>query len=187
MQYRFVSPILVLTEVFAWIAVCSFLFFLPFGCAPRSSYKVLSLFFDGVPDPDKKVQLQGSGNDNANARVSRSTYREHGPYAAKLCVGCHQRGTNALILPIEKLCFNCHVIPTDKKHIHGPVASGGCKICHDPHGSSFPFLLASEPVKFCFYCHNEKDVARNEAHAGITGGCTQCHDAHKSDNKYLLK
>jgi predicted CXXCH cytochrome family protein len=170
--------------------IAIFFFFSSFlcGCAPEKRYKVLSFFFDGVPNPaEMPKQVQRGPGGGAEPPVVKKTYRMHGPYAAKLCSGCHQRGTNILILPIEKLCLNCHIIQMNKKYIHGPVASGGCKICHEPHGSSFPFLLVSEPQKFCFYCHKEKDVARNEVHAGITEGCTDCHDAHMADNKNLLK
>jgi len=172
--------------VFFFILV--FLFSCVYGCEPRTQYKVLSFVFDGVPDPDKPVEGgQTGGNGNGKARVARSTYREHGPFAAKMCEGCHERSTNVLIMPVEKLCLNCHTLQLDKKFIHGPVVSGGCKVCHDPHGSAFPFLLVSDPRTFCYYCHSEKDVARNEVHQGVTEACTICHNAHMSDNNYLLK
>ena len=90
-------------------------------------------------------------------------------------------------MPIEKLCQYCHVILTNKRLLHGPVAAGGCRVCHDPHGSSFPFLLVSESKKFCLYCHNGADIAKNEAHKGVDADCTECHDAHASNNDYLLK
>lgn len=172
--------------VFAGILIL-FLFLLS-SCEPMTRYKTLSLFFDGVPNPEEEA-LQAGNAKAGGGRVKQAaaTYRMHGPYAARLCTACHQTGTNALILPIEQLCFKCHVLQFDKKYVHGPVAAGGCKICHDPHGSSFPYLLVSEARIFCFKCHSEKDIARNEVHKGVTEQCTACHDAHTSDEVYLLR
>lgn len=172
--------------IFAGILVL--LLFLLSGCEPMTRYRTLSLFFDGVPNPEEEEALQAR-NAQAGGRVKQAaaTYRMHGPYAARLCSACHQAGTNALVLPIEQLCFKCHLLQFDKKYVHGPVAAGGCKTCHDPHGSSYPFLLVSEARIFCFKCHSEKDIARNEVHKGVTEQCTVCHDAHTSDAVYLLR
>ena len=166
------------------------LLFLLYSCGPMTMtrYKTLSIFFDGVPNPEEEaLQAQNAKAGGHEVRQAAATYRMHGPYAARLCSACHQPGTNVLILPIEKLCFKCHVLQLDKKYVHGPVASGGCKICHDPHGSSFPYLLVSAARTFCLKCHSEKDIAKNEAHKGVTEECTECHDAHASDKVYLLR
>jgi len=182
-QARGALPLL--TNGAALSFILAFLFLCVFGCEPRTNYQVLSFFFDGVPNPDQAAQNGTAGGEKP--KLARTTYREHGPFAAKMCDGCHDRSTNVLIMPVEKLCLNCHTIPLDKKYIHGPVVSGGCKVCHDPHGSAFPFLLVSEPVHFCYYCHSEKDVMKNEVHNGVTEACTVCHNAHMSDKQYLLK
>lgn len=162
------------------------------GCSPAARYEVLSLFFDGVPRPSQ------NGNGNGNGTHGKETakpgerpkvkYGEHGPFAAKLCSGCHEsQATNALVLPIEQLCFKCHDLGLTKKYIHGPIASGGCKVCHDPHGSRYRYLLVSESDSFCFYCHDSESVAAVAAHQGTNGKCTVCHDPHMSDQKYLLR
>ena len=166
------------------------LLFLLCSCEPMSMtrYKTLSIFFDGVPNPEEEaLKSRNTKAGGGKERQAAATYRMHGPYAARLCSACHQIGTNALILPIEQLCFNCHVLQFDKKYVHGPVAAGGCKTCHDPHGSSFPALLVAEARVFCFKCHSEKDIAKNEVHKGVTEECTECHDAHSSDQVYLLR
>ena len=161
------------------------------GCNTTKSHRLLSFFFDGVPDPDKATAEQGAvgakkGGGTAPAAASR--YREHGPYAAKECQGCHMRATNALILPIEELCIQCHSIDVRKKYIHGPLASGDCKVCHQPHGSVHPFLLVSEPKEFCLYCHDRNAIAgKGGEHKEMGKQCTVCHDAHSSDKEYLLK
>ncbi len=174
----------VVTGLAVFFSLMSFFF----GCTPRQRYQTLSFIFDGVPNPDEKPpERQARLGEIAAAQSAKRTYKEHGPYGAKMCHACHDRSTNALIMPVQKLCVNCHNLQLNKKYIHGPVAAGGCKVCHEPHGSSFPFLLVAAPQKFCFYCHNEKDVARNPVHQGVAEECTQCHDAHMSDSPNMLK
>ena len=161
------------------------------GCNTTKSHKLLSFFFDGVPDPDKAAAEQGvmgAKKDGETVPGAASRYKEHGPYAAKECTGCHMRATNALILPIEELCISCHSIDVRKKYIHGPLASGDCKVCHQAHGSIYPFLLVSEPKEFCLYCHDRKAIAgKGGEHKNMEKQCTFCHDAHSSDKEYLLK
>jgi predicted CXXCH cytochrome family protein len=158
------------------------------GCAAETNYKVLSFFFDGVPKPVKK-QAEIKKTEVASAADSRpkQTGSVHGPYAARFCYGCHNTYSNALLLPVRKLCFKCHVFHMEKKkYIHGPLASGGCIVCHDPHSSANRFLLVSSSDSFCFYCHNKKDIEKNPAHKNA-GLCTDCHNPHMSNKKYMLK
>jgi len=160
------------------------------SCNPTSRYKVLSFFFDGVPLPKAPeapgVQLPGLPASAGQSPEVR--YREHGPYAAKMCNACHDPAAfNTLVLPPEQLCFQCHELKLDQKYIHGPLASGGCLACHDPHSSQFRYFLVSASDTFCFYCHTREAIAKTSAHAGVQGQCTDCHNAHESDKKYLLK
>jgi predicted CXXCH cytochrome family protein len=160
------------------------------GCSGQSRYEILSLFFDGVPPPPPVEVAEGkpAGASAGSAEESRFTPRNHGPYAAKLCNACHESAaTNTLVAPRDQLCFQCHELKLDKKYIHGPLASGGCLACHDPHGSRYRYFLVSESDTFCVYCHDRQAIARIEAHAGMQGQCTECHDAHMSDKQYLLK
>jgi len=160
------------------------------ACNTTKSHKVMSFFFDGVPDPGK-APVEQVGRDNrkgeATATATASRYREHGPYAAKQCQACHMKATSRLVLPIEELCLTCHSLDFRKKYIHGPLASGGCKVCHEPHGSTYPFLLVSEPKEFCLRCHDGNAIAKSDAHKGVEAQCTTCHDAHSSDEEFLLK
>jgi len=159
------------------------------GCNTTKNYKTLSFFFDGVPDPGKAPQEPGArdaGKKGAKAPATGPRYREHGPYAAKQCEACHVKASNRLVLPIDELCFQCHALDIRKKYIHGPIASGGCKECHDPHGSRYPFLLVSEPKESCFRCHDAGEIAKKEVHRRSEAQCTTCHDAHSSDRAYLL-
>jgi predicted CXXCH cytochrome family protein len=156
-----------------------------YGCAVKSRYEILSFFFDGVPSPEEAA---GKGEKVKKEEEQKKTgYREHGPYAAKACEGCHIRGSNNLVVPINELCFQCHTLDLKKKYLHGPLAGGGCKVCHEPHGSRYAFLLVAESREFCLYCHSKKDILRNPVHEGVQEQCTACHDAHGADNRYLLK
>jgi predicted CXXCH cytochrome family protein len=163
------------------------------GCAARSRYKVLSFFFDGVPDPDApvataKAQAEKAEKEGAaGTLVRRGGFLEHGPYGARLCHACHQRSSNALILPVEKLCLHCHHLDLSKKYVHGPVSAGGCIVCHDPHSSGRKYLLRSDPREFCLHCHEKEAIFRNPAHKDIDVTCTACHDAHSSDKRFMLK
>jgi predicted CXXCH cytochrome family protein len=168
------------------LALCVVTFLLC-GCETAANYKTLSFFFDGVPNPDEQPkEWAGIKRDKAgNFPVAQGS--SHGPYAAKECGGCHMRGTNTLVEPIERLCLRCHVINLNKKWVHGPLASGGCRFCHLPHNSSNPYLLASGLADPCFACHEEKAIKQKEYHKGTDMKCTRCHDAHMSDRQYLLK
>jgi predicted CXXCH cytochrome family protein len=96
-------------------------------------------------------------------------------------------GTNNLLLPVQQLCFKCHELDLSKKFVHGPVAAGGCTVCHSPHGSQYPYFLVSESKDFCLHCHNKEDIMKKEVHRTAQDGCTVCHDAHSSNKRYMLK
>jgi predicted CXXCH cytochrome family protein len=176
-------------KVWAAVACVAVVPALLVGCDATARYRVLSVLFDEVPPPQLPEAPEAKEAVPAPAGQSRQVgYRAHGPYAARLCNACHVSGaSNALVVPREQLCFQCHEIRLDKKYIHGPLASGGCTACHDPHSSQYRYLLISESDSFCFYCHDPQLVAKTNAHAGVEAQCTTCHDAHMSDKKYLLK
>lgn len=166
-----------------WILLLCVGVLLTWGC----SHKTLSIFFDGVPNPDK---AKGPGVQPQDIRAAnpRISFSEHGPYASKNCSACHNRQeNNNLVLPKEQLCYTCHEFSQKKKYIHGPLLQGGCLVCHDPHSSPYRSLLKSESDTFCFYCHDQASILRNPAHKDTTSECTTCHDAHMSDKQFLLK
>jgi len=161
-----------------------------FGCSATSRHKALTIFFDGVPPLDAPLAEKGPLVTATTIGVpsKQNTGSEHGPYAAKLCNACHEGGaTNALVAPNDELCYRCHTIKLDRMFIHGPLASGGCLVCHDPHSSRYPYLLVSDSGSFCLGCHDRETVARIEGHGEPNENCTTCHEAHGSDVKYLLK
>jgi predicted CXXCH cytochrome family protein len=158
--------------------------FLLCGCAEKARYPLVSFFFDGVPVPgEPKAEVRVEKKEEIH---KRKTAVEHGPYGAKQCDGCHVAGSNVLVVPKDELCLRCHVLDM-KKNMHGPLASGGCEVCHQPHLSRYSYLLVSEPKEFCLYCHKAEDVFRNPVHKSGKEQCTVCHEAHGSDKAYLLK
>lgn len=155
---------------------------------PGCSHRVLSIFFDGVPAPAAQKEVPQQPGSATGRAISAGTFSNHGPYAARLCEACHVKQTNALVAPVNELCYKCHELQLNKKYVHGPLASGGCVVCHDPHSSPYGHLLVSESSNFCVRCHDTTDLSQNPAHqeAGDRQ-CTDCHDAHMSDKPYLLK
>lgn len=159
------------------------------GCGSATRHRMLTTFFDGVPPPRQGPVVAAPAINAATVgprpRVGASA---HGPYAAKLCGACHSASaSNTFVVPRDQLCFQCHAIAMDKKHVHGPLASGGCLVCHDPHSSRFRYLLVSESDSFCLDCHDRVTVARIPGHESGTQQCTECHDPHMSDKDYLLR
>jgi predicted CXXCH cytochrome family protein len=163
------------------------------GCSSAKHHRVLSLFFDGVPEP---LAVVASADPVVQASVGRRLVRpgEHGPYAAKLCDSCHDsKATNALVAPVEQLCIRCHELGETRTYVHGPLASGGCTVCHDPHRSANRFLLVSASDGFCMHCHDRAGLSALQGEGGVDGhagdatDCTDCHEAHMSDRQYLLR
>ena len=158
------------------------------GCSAQTRYEVLSFFFDGVPTPQEQAaqaaRAAGAGGRDRGKQDERGS--THGPYGAKMCIACHDANTNALLLPKEQLCMNCHDLQLGRRQ-HGPAAAGGCLVCHDPHRSSNRYLLVAPAREFCLYCHDRKDVYAQDVHRGNTAACTDCHNPHGSDNEFFLR
>lgn len=133
--------------------------------------------------------------------VSGAEWR-HFPSSALLCRTCHQSSSDAtkMVVPtgkVEGLCFACHV--NKKKwmsmsHIHGPVGTGDCTICHDPHGSGSEFQLwADGKAKLCVVCHEDmkKFIEGGSQNLVVHGimkaqGCGACHSPHATDYRFQL-
>ena len=98
------------------------------GCSSEKRYKVLSFFFDGVPNPN--APAAGSQDEFASQRtggVAVPVAYIHKPYAENKCSACHENAGGSFedFQKLESsICLRCHQDVTDKYPImHGPVAA----------------------------------------------------------------
>ncbi len=162
-------------------------------CTPEKQYRVLSFFFDGVPDPGKHTDvIETEKKDTLGSLTQVITKPEsylHKPYAEEKCKSCHASGfSNSLITPMPELCYSCHGDFGEKYQVlHGPVISGNCIACHNQHEAKYEKLLMREGQQLCLYCHEEKQVLKNIVHAKIeTRNCTDCNNPHGGDYSGIL-
>ena len=120
--------------------------------------------------------------------VTKSDHFLHGPYAAGWCAACHNqsnsqgfrggenqsiKGTtlglgqprSRLVMQKSELCISCH---EDKRPAiarkaglwqHGPVATGMCTACHDPHKSPTRYMLKAKTTEaLCTACHEKQSL-----------------------------
>ncbi len=142
----------------------------------------------------KNVIRASAGKAAATVTVSaadrmppgKATYRYHA--VAEKCPECHGPGGKgfAVAPPRDTLCYRCHKRMDGKRLVHGPMGSGDCTACHDPHGSGNKSLTVARHESLCITCHDQKS---SEAHFGKSRGkaCTVCHDPHSSDKPFLQK
>jgi len=120
------------------------------------------------------------------------------------CVNCHtphsSNDSPLLIKGGADLCLMCHdkqlgdvinmkALLDSKPDKHGPVISGDCSACHNPHGADYYRILMNDyPKKFytpyktekyalCFGCHNQ-DIALDEFTTELTGFRNGDHNMH---------
>ncbi|HXC06060.1 MAG TPA: cytochrome c3 family protein [Bacteroidia bacterium] len=160
-------------------------------CTPVKQYKVLSFFFDGVPNPNKAPDSQQlvKGDSNLIVSLYKPEFYFHKPYEEEKCKSCHAEGiSNALLKPVPELCYTCHEDFNVKyTAVHGPVASGNCLMCHNQHMTKYEKLLIRPGQELCLYCHESKQVMANPLHKKIgTITCTECHNPHGGNNRGML-
>jgi predicted CXXCH cytochrome family protein len=122
-----------------------------------------------------------------------------------------------LLQPVDQLCLRCHegYRPGHPENaglrMHGPVVSGWCVTCHQPHSSPYAHLLHTEPAaSLCLRCHQSADLlaftaehrpsdpesgfpSPSEAQeiqgpvAPVVRDCTRCHDPHRGRDPFFLR
>lgn len=161
------------------------------GCAgPEARFRVLSIFFDGVPDPSAPKETDKPGAAADKSQEKQPELSVHGPYAERKCDLCHEsRFSNKLKTDKSKLCGTCHSGEQfEGKVIHGPVGVANCAACHEPHRSQFPHLLRAEGSGVCLKCHTVETFEQLDRHRAEKGeDCVSCHAPHASDKPHLLK
>jgi predicted CXXCH cytochrome family protein len=159
------------------------------GCGtPRERYRVLSFFFDGVPNPD--AVKPASGNTGAVAQEAARVVKQHKPYAENNCAACHRTAAGNIqeFSEAYKQCVKCHPnVPRERRLMHGPVAREACRWCHAPHESTEPALLKEAPVKVCTQCHDRQLLGDHPPeHVDGTTSCLRCHFGHGGNARYFL-
>jgi len=192
-----------LTKSRAIIIVAGLLLFS--ACTPEKKYRVLSLFFDGVPNPSaerltdnateiEKIEASEAGEverklQRARAETEKEVYKsQHSPYVKRKCESCHdKKSRNMLVAGKRKLCFNCHSKNKFQgPYVHGPVAGGACMMCHLPHKSKLPALLSKSTPGLCLQCHEKACVMAGENADSFTD-CLQCHQPHVGQDSMFLR
>lgn len=123
-------------------------------------------------------------------------YYTHFPVAREeQCQDCHELkrepfSYKKMIPSATCVSSQCHSKMGQANFVHGPVGSGTCIACHNPHGSSFKGMITRPGAKGCYICHEteEEEFKGKSVHAPVSEGvCTDCHDPHQSPLRYQLK
>lgn len=166
------------------------------ACTAQSRYRVLSFFFDGVPEPgsagkpSRIGEMEEGSRELRPARERGRIMHAHPPYEDGLCRECHNPDNGLLHKTVEGgLCQMCHPdVPSEVGFLHGPVAINDCLECHDPHQTEHRPLLRAAPGVICFRCHKRTDLTEGGHHEEVEGVvCTECHHPHGGDDRFFLR
>ena len=150
------------------------------------------------------------------ASLAQRAMTKHGPMNdQKICLNCHDPHFSGFpkLLPKAQvdLCLGCHDKELDtakgrimnmksalaaNKNGHGPVKSGDCTGCHDPHGSDYwriltryypsEFYTAYSEGKYalCFTCHDKAAFAElsSDKTTAFRDGKKNLHFVHVNKN-----
>lgn len=166
---------------------------------PQTKYEWLTLFFDGVPDPNAPDPLEQANTDQAGGSEGGqfsaqpvSSLTIHEPFRERECQSCHESAfSQNLLVARNELCFTCHFEEGIRETLtHAPVLSGDCWVCHDPHQSETEFLLTREEPELCLQCHDGLDLDMPPGH-GLPEiqkySCTECHHPHGNNRDAYLR
>jgi predicted CXXCH cytochrome family protein len=167
------------------------------SCDETKRHETLTFFFDGVPPLPGEMPAGGPGGADLTGPTASS--RAGGWYvheAVKDCTQCHgarrQRTLSRqaqLVAEVPQLCYNCHgEFAALEGWVHGPVATGECLICHEPHKTKNEFLLLKPAPELCYQCHDVQAIESIENHAEDSyARCIDCHAGHAAATRNLLR
>ncbi len=173
------------------------MFLLLASCDEVERHKALTFFFDGVPPlrtETPEAQAAGLKENRTADKAPTGLWRSHEP--VKNCTVCHgeQRRAGAarkvqLVAEVPQLCYNCHKeYSTLQAWVHGPVATGNCLLCHEPHRAKNESLLRKPVPDLCYQCHEEQAIRQIRNHAEASyARCIDCHEGHASAARGLLR
>jgi predicted CXXCH cytochrome family protein len=165
---------------------------LALGCSHQRRYKVLSFFFDGVPDPSKPL-VRATGDLENPSAFKGGIVSTHKPFAAGKCDACHAPMNADEVASVQtvidsSVCMKCHE-PELRRHavMHAPVVAGACLFCHSPHNSTQPHLLVAAAPAVCTQCHDRSLLGANPPeHLSENSACLDCHVGHGEEKRGAL-
>ncbi len=168
------------------------------ACAPEARHRVLTFFFDGVPEPgaEPTVGYDSPFTALADGEAGPGQKREpvrsfsHTPFRENRCRSCHDLSTGGVLrTDREGLCAGCHQeLNNQLPYVHGPVAINACQDCHHAHASAYPSILLDEAEVLCQQCHALAGLITCEiSGAEEAQPCLECHAAHGGNNRFFLK
>jgi len=173
------------------------MFLLLASCDETERHKALTFFFDGVPPlrtETSDAQTAGLKDNRAADKAPAGGWHIHEP--VKNCTLCHgelRRTTSSrkvqLVAEVPQLCFTCHKeYSALETWVHGPVATGNCLLCHEPHKTKNEFLLRKPVPELCYQCHEEQAIRMIKGHGEASyARCIDCHEGHASTTRGLLR
>ena len=168
----------IVTLAFLWVAG----FF--FGSVAIAGYE--------PPTPKRQRDRLYAGPRMTRSGPTDLPWMTHEPYRRKQCRTCHLP-ERAFVIEREgtELCKQCHEAFFDKLEqlafIHGPLAVGQCKMCHNPHESPYPALTPAPQPELCRPCHELEALLLNPRHADKSERCDSCHNPHGGDARFQLR
>jgi len=162
----------------------------------------------------EQAETKGAASSRTSKRSSSGinvTEFLHGPFGAVACNLCHldpadrkfgvsvraptSRPGRQLAFPEESLCVGCHSemaaaeVAAAGLWQHGPVASGACTSCHNPHKTKRRYMLMQTTnAAMCGQCHSPQALRHTPQHSrDPAADCTGCHNPHAGRSRFLLK
>ena len=186
------STVLLVTAAAVGIALA-----LSSGCSADRRYRVMSFFFDGVPNPHAAPTVAGAGATTGGGTGSAATAGglvayEHKPYIENKCNACHSGnlgGFESFQKVGSDVCLKCHQNELTKFTVmHGPVVAVECLRCHAPHESSVPGMLNDNVTAVCTQCHVRGLLSSNPPdHLLPNSACLRCHTGHGGPRHNMLR
>ncbi|MFT5424502.1 MAG: putative CXXCH cytochrome family protein [Phycisphaerales bacterium] len=153
------------------------------GCNTQRHYELLSFFFDGVPDPNRPLDLLSEAS-------ASPTFSQHQPFVSDDCLKCHEDPSQmTMSLEDSSLCLQCHEDVTSQyPRMHGAVVGLACLRCHSPHFSSLASLLREPAPGLCMQCHDTNQMGSpSPQHEDLTRDCLECHTGHGGPDPHFLR
>jgi len=119
-------------------------------------------------------------------------------FGSMACSDCHDphNGDNEFLLraaTVNETCYRCHEEKQGPYLWEHAPASEDCSLCHRPHGSNHPALLARRPPLLCQQCHSAGghpsfaltagDIGDDASNRFLLGrACLNCHSQVHGSN-----